>query len=132
MRNKIIVSFLGLTLLGCASEFYYENGKKVHLTEMSTEGNHKVTSEEGVRYYETDTGHKVGVKQDILVECQEGVACEKVLSNYETLSIKALTDSIYLVTIAKDENVFVFSQKLYEDADIQIAHPNFMKEKKRR
>jgi hypothetical protein len=132
MKNRIIISFLGLTLLGYASEFYYENGKKVTMTEIASEGNQKIQAEDAVRYYKTDKGHKLGVKQDILVECKEGVDCQKVLSKYETVSINALTDSIFIVKVAKDENVFVFSQKLYENSDIKIAHPNFIKEKKRR
>lgn len=127
-----MVSLLGLTLLGCANEFYYENGKKVTVTEIVSEVNQKMQAENSIRYYKTDKGDKVGVKQEVLVECKEGVECKQVLSKYETISINALTDSIYIVKVTKDENVFVFSQKLYENSDIKIAHPNFIKEKKRR
>jgi hypothetical protein len=34
--------------------------------------------------------------------------------------------------ITKDKNIFEFSQKLYKDVKIQIAHPNFRKIKRRR
>jgi len=132
MKNKVIIAFLGLTLLGCASEFYYENGKKVTVKEISSEVNQKIQSENSIRYYKTDKGQKVGVKQEIIVECQEGVKCQEVLLKYETVSITALTDTMYLVKIAQGENVFTFSQKLYENSEIKIAHPNFIKEKKRR
>ena len=133
MKNKILIPLLGLTLLGCASDFYYENGKKVELVKLETSEVQEKKSHEGeVKYYKTSKGHKVGVKDDILVECHEKVSCKEVLSKYETLSITSLTKSIFVVKVAKDKNIFEFSQKLYEDADIKIAHPNFRKEKRRR
>lgn len=132
MKNKIMISFLGLSLLGYANEFYYEKGKKVELTEITSDAHQKVQNTEAIRYYKTERGQTVGVTQDILVECKEGVECRKVLSEYEMLEVRSLTDSIYIVTIAKDQNVFVMSQKLYENSNVKMAHPNFIKEKKRR
>ena len=130
---KIIISLLGLTLLGCASDFYYENGKKVQVSKIENgEARQKVVSKDSITYYKNSKGHKIGVKHDILVECEKDINCTKVLQAYETESVSKLTDSIYIVQITKDKNVFEFSQKLYEDVDIKIAHPNFRKEKKRR
>jgi hypothetical protein len=133
MKNKILIPLLGLTLSGCASDFYYENGKKVEVLKIeSNEIQKKKVNEDAVKYYKTSTGHKIGVKNDILVECNEKIDCREVLAKYETVSLNALTDTIFLVKISKDKNVFEFSQKLYEDTDIKIAHPNFRKEKRRR
>lgn len=133
MKNKIIISLLGLTLVGCASNFYYENGKKITVTKLeSSEIQKKISSDDEVAYYKNSKGHKIGVKDDILVECKEKIDCREVLSKYETTSVRSVSDSIFMVKISKDKNVFEFSQKLYEDADIKIAHPNFRKEKKRR
>ena len=133
MTNKIILSLVGLTLLGCASDFYYENGKKVEVVKIeSTELQQKKANDDALKYYKTSKGHKFAVKNDILVECNEEVNCREVLAKYETISLSSLTDTIFLVKIAKDKNVFEFSQKLYEDTDVKIAHPNFRKEKRRR
>ena len=133
MKKEIIMSLIGLSLLTEASDFYYENGKKVEVVKIEkVHKQQKKNSGLEVKYYKTSKGHKIGVKNDILVECQEDENCKEVLSAYETLSVKALSDTIFIVTIAKDKNIFEFSQKLYEDIKIKIAHPNFRKEKRRR
>jgi len=133
MKKEIIMGLIGLSLLTEASDFYYENGKKVDVVKVEkTNTQQKKSIGTEVEYYQTSKGHKVGVKNDILVECKENKDCKKVLSAYETLSVEALSDTIFMVTIAKDKNVFEFSQKLYTDKDITIAHPNFRKEKGRR
>ncbi len=132
MQNKILTSLLSLTLLGCASEFYYENGQKIELVKLEANEAQQKRSDDEVKYYKTAKGHKVGVKDDILVECKEGVKCQEVLSKYEVGSITALNETVFLVKVAKGQNLFELSQKLYEDDDIAIAHPNFRKEKRRR
>ena len=120
-------------MLGCASDFYYENGQKVEVLKIeSNEVQQKKTDNDAVKYYQTSKGHKVGVKNDILVECKEKVNCREVLSSYPLISIKALSETIFLVEVAKDKNVFEVSQKIYEDVNVKIAHPNFRKEKRRR
>lgn len=130
MTKKIAISLLSLTLLGCANDFYYENGKKIEVSKIENrDTNHKMTD---IKYYKTSQGHKIGVKNDILVECNADVNCIEVLNKYNTLSITPVTDTIFLVKIAKEKNIFEFSQKLYKDSNIKIAHPNFRKEKRRR
>ena len=133
MKKKIMMSLIGLSLLTEASNFYYENGKKVDVVKIEKVNmQQKKSNAVEVEYYKTSKGHKVGVKNDILVECKENKDCKKVLSVYETLSVEVLSDTIFIVTIANDKNIFEFSQKLYTDKDIAIAHPNFRKEKGRR
>jgi len=133
MKHKIIISLLGVTLFGCASDFYYENGKKIEVTKIDDKSiQKKVNANDAIQYYKNSKGHKIGVKNDILIKCKEKVACKELLSKYETTSIRSLSPTIFIVEIAKEKNVFEFSQKLYEDENISIAHPNFRKEKKRR
>ena len=128
MKKEIILGLIALTLFGNATDFYYENGKKVEVVKI----NEKRVNDSNITYYKTSKGHKIGVKNDILVECKEGVNCKSILSNYETLTISALTDTIFIVTIAKDKNIFEFSQTIYENSNIKIAHPNLRKTKRRR
>ncbi len=133
MKNKVLISLVGLTLLGCASDFYYDNGKKIKVTEIeATKVQEKKASDSKLKYYKTSKGHTVGVKNDILVECHEKVDCRKVLSTYEIVSLNPLSETIFIIKIANNKNVFEFSQKLYEDENVKIAHPNFRKEKRRR
>jgi len=117
-----------VTLLGNANDFYYENGKKVEVIALYLER----TFNDGLRYYKNSKGHKIGVKNDLLVECIAEVNCTSILKKYEILSIQKLSDSIYLISIDRDKNIFEFAQKLYVDKNISIAQPNFRKEKKRR
>ena len=133
MKKQIIISLLGLTMLTNASEFYYANGEKVELTQIEvTETVGKRVLNSRTKYYKTATGKSVGVRNDILVECVSDKDCEKVLSKYETTDVSQLSDSIYIVKIALDKNIFAFAQKLYDDSDIKIAHPNLRKIKSRR
>jgi len=134
MRKEIILGLIALTLVGEATDFYYENGKKIEVVSLEkSKKQEKPDNSLKVVYYKTSHGHKVGVKNDILVECNEGVNCTKVLASYDDLlSTHSLSETIFVVTIAKDKNIFEFAQKLYMDKDIAIAHPNFRKKRKKR
>ena len=127
MKKKIIILFLALTIVGYAGDFYYEYGKKVEVTKLS-----KKRANSNVTYYKTSNGHNVGVNGEILVQCEEGIDCQSLLVAQKLEKVTRLTDKIFLVTIAKGENVFEWSQKLYENDKIKIAHPNFIKTKRRR
>jgi hypothetical protein len=133
MKKQIIISFLGLTILANSGEFYYSNGSKIELSKVEvsqTVGSRMLNSR--TKYYKTATGKSIGVRDDILVECVANKDCREVLSRYEITEISQLTDSIYIVKIASDKNVFEFSQKLYGDSNIKIAHPNLRKIRNRR
>jgi hypothetical protein len=133
MKKQIIISFLGLTLLINAGEFYYSNGNKVELSKVEvsqTIGSRMLNSR--TKYYKTATGKSIGVRDDILVECVANKDCKEVLSKYEITEISQLTDSIYIIKISSDKNVFEFAQKLYGDNNIKIAHPNLRKIRNRR
>ena len=127
MKNRIVISLMAMTLLVNADDFYYENGNIVEVSEMAQSRDNS-----GIKYYRSSKGNKIGVKNDLLVECVEDVNCSSILSKYDTISIKNITDTIYLIKIDSSKNIFEFSQKLYLDNSIKIAHPNFRKEKKRR
>ncbi|SHO80262.1 hypothetical protein MNB_SV-15-1517 [hydrothermal vent metagenome] len=127
MKNKIVISLIAMGILANADNFYYENGNIIEVSEIS-----QPRDNSGIKYYRSSKGTKIGVKNDLLVECVEDINCSAVLSKYETTSVKNLTDTIYLITIDSSKNIFEFSQKLYLDKKIKIAHPNFRKEKKRR
>ena len=127
MKNKIVISLIAMSILVNADNFYYENGNIVEVSEMRQSRDNN-----GIKYYMSSKGNKIGIKNDLLVECVDDVNCSSILSKYDTTSIKNITDTIYLVTIDNSKNIFEFSQKLYLDNNIKIAHPNFRKEKKRR
>ena len=127
MKRQILL-LIGLSMLGSSGDFYYENGKKIEVVKIQK----KRSSDSSVEYYKSEKGHVVGVENDLLVECEEKVNCREVLTAYETISVSNLTDTIYLIRISKDKNIFKFAEKLYNNKKIKIAHPNFRKEKRRR
>ena len=127
MRKKSIVLLLGLTLSGSANDFYYENGKKIEVFKLAEKRDLKNPE---FSHYKTSNGHKVGVNNEILVQCEEGVECQSLLIAQKLEKVTKITDKIFLVTTAKGENVFEWSQKLYENENIKVAHPNFLKTKR--
>lgn len=128
MKIKLLMPLVALTMVGCASDFYYENGKKIELSKVKE----KRENSNDISYYKNAEGRKLGVKNEILLQCVVAKGCKEVLAKYELDSVSALSDKIFLVKVSEDKNVFEMSQKLYEDEAIEIAHPNFIKTKKRR
>lgn len=133
MKKTVVSLLFTLSIASVAADFYYENGQKVEVTKLyekrSLEQNSSIKN---VTYYKTSKGHKIGVLNEILVQCKIGVNCKELLKKYDVSLVTTLSDTIFLVNIAKDKNVFEVSQELYEDNDVELAHPNFIKEKKRR
>jgi len=122
---------LSLLSVACihANNFYYEYGQKVELTELSNPR----TANNNIAYYQKSNGKQVGVKKnEILLKCNEGIACLSILDAYNFASVKALSRSIYLITLQETQNIFTYSQTLHNNAAIEFAHPNFVKERKRR
>ena len=130
MLKNILIGLLGLTLVGCANEFYYSHGDKITVTQIKTQKSNKASNNQ--RYYKTSQGVEVAVTDEILVECKKNIDCKALLSHYPLKSVSQLSNSIYLVSIEERENIFRMSQKLYEEEGTLNAHPNFIKTRKRR
>ncbi|KIM07131.1 MAG: hypothetical protein KU38_11155 [Sulfurovum sp. FS08-3] len=125
---KLIVGLLLASLL-YANDFYYEYGQKVEVSQSIN----KRSKDNSVEYYQKQDGNLVGIKKDeILTQCNVGVDCAKVLAKYDFASISKLSTTIFLVKLTPTQDVFNFSQILYNDSDIAFAHPNFVKERKGR
>jgi len=75
----------------------------------------------------------VGIKtKEILLKCEEGVNCRDILKNYHFVTIEAISKHIFLVMLTKEQNIFSLAQELHKNQAIEFAHPNFVKERKRR
>lgn len=115
-------------LLLHANEFYYAYDKKVKVTELKEKRN----TIDGTRYFQTSQGKELGVTDEIIVQCRESINCLKLLESLGFTHVSKLSSILFLIKVDKDENVFTVSQKLHEQNDILLAHPNFIKERKRR
>ena len=129
MKKKLIIGLFSLSLTVCASDYYYEYGKKIEVTKLYEQ---RVVKDKNINYYKTQSGHKIGVTNEIIVQCKSNIDCKDVLKNYSLLNISKLSDKLFLVKISDSENVFGLSNILYNNDNIKMAHPNFIKNKKRR
>lgn len=126
---KSLFVFMSFTTLSFSSEYYYDYGKKVNLTKVLKK-REKSSSE--VEYYARENGKIIGVTKKIIVKCVDNDSCLKTINKYDVLSVSKLTDSLFLVKLSKDKNVFECSQKLHNDENVQYAIPNFVRKLKPR
>ena len=110
-----------------SEEFYYEYGKRVDISLVS-----ETRAVNGVSYYKSSTGQKMGLRDEIILKCKSGVECRDSLSKYKFLSIKNLSDSLILVRVRDTKSIFKISQELYNEDNIEFAMPNFIKERRAR
>jgi hypothetical protein len=129
MKKQIMLMILGLSLTACADDYYYQYGKKIELTKTYEQ---RAINHTNVDYFMTKNGHKVGVTKEIIVQCEENIDCIATLDKYHLKDMSKLSDKLFVIKIYDDEDIFEFSQKLYNNNAIKLAHPNFIKNRKRR
>jgi hypothetical protein len=125
---KIFFLIIIFTLPSFANVFYYSHGKKIVLTELKQLRN----LDKNIKYYQNESGQKVGVTQEILTKCKKGYSCKEIFLKYNLSDITNLTSTIILITLKNGEDPFEVSQKLSLEKNIKFAHPNFIKKKKTR
>lgn len=128
LKNIVLILIISMTSL-FSSEYYYEYGKKVHLTKLYEP---RAVSNEHTTYYLTPNGQKVGVQDKIIVKCKEGINCETELKKQNFLTITKLSKKLFLVQISKDKNIFEVAQELYKNPSVILAEPDFIKKLKKR
>ena len=121
-----LLSIVALLSLHSA-EYYYEYDKKVTMVKL-----HEQRSNTDVTYYEDMYGNKIGVKNEIILKCKDENRCMKLLKTYDLSNITKLSDTLFLLKLPRDTNIFELSRRLYKEDSIVFAHPNFIKERKRR
>ncbi len=131
MKKSFILVLLGLGLgfSACANDFYYEHGEKVEVSKLKET---RIINDSAINYYMTSTGHKVGVNNEIIVQCEKNVDCMNVLKKYHLTHVEKLSNILFLVKLVEGEDIFKLSQKLYNDSAIKSAHPNFIQNRKMR
>ena len=125
---KFIFPFILLSGILYANSSYYQNGKLVNLTPALNSR----TLSNSVQYYETRSGNRIGVKDGILVKCNQDIDCMNILKQYNFNNISKVTSTIFLITINNSDDIFKISRDLYHDKKIKFAHPNFIKIKQQR
>jgi len=126
---KILLMFLGIFSISYTNESYYKNGKLVVLQNI-----HSIRSfnDSSIKYYKTVSGNKVGITNQLLVQCKESVNCPKLLDTFNLLSYSKLSDKIFIVKIENRDDIFFISRALFESNKVAFAHPNFIKKRRKR
>jgi len=125
----ILLILLGIFSISYANESYYKNGK---LVELKSSYSSRSFDSSSIKYYKTLGGNKVGVKNQLLVQCREGINCLKLLNTFNLSNYSKISDKIFVVNITNSNNVFSVSRALFESKDVVFAHPNFIKAKRKR
>lgn len=127
MRISVLLSLFILLLN--ADSTYYENGKLVELQKInelrSVNGN-------SVEYFKTRSGQRIGITDEILIQCKVGIDCRTLLNQFGLDDVSNVTDRIFLIKVKDYDNIFLLSRELYESNKVEFAHPNFVKERRLR
>ena len=126
---KKAIAFLLFTLLLNADGSYYERGKLVKLQKMHET---RVNNRSGIEYYKTRNGQKIGITDEILVQCKSGVDCSSFLAKLNLTNVSNLTEKIFVIKVTDYDRIFSLSRALFESGSVEFAHPNFVKERKLR
>lgn len=131
----ILLSILSISY---ANESYYKNGELIELKNIysskdinDTSTNYKKT-DSSIRYYKTPIGNKVGVTNQLLVQCKESINCPKLLNTFNLSNYSKLSDTIFVATIENEDDIFSISRALFESKKVEFAHPNFIKKRRKR
>lgn len=127
MKKSIL--FLLFAFLLHADNSYYEKGDLVQLQKMNTP---RDANSSATHYYMDTNGHKMGVTDELLVQCKVGINCTNLLAQFKLTNISKLSDTIFVVKINALDDIFSVSRKLFESGAVTFAHPNFIKERKLR
>lgn len=125
--KKIIV--LLPILLFSNDLYYYNNGKKVQLTPTYSQTTQRG---DGTSYYENEYGMKVGVNNQVLAKLKPTTLVIDIEQKYNVTFVKKLTRTIYVFETLSAEESINFSSSLVENAEAEFAHPDFIREIKRR
>ncbi len=126
--SLLLPALFALSVTACANDYYYEYGKKVGVVKLHES---RTINDRNVHYYKIN-GKKVGVTDEIIVQCNDGVDCPQVLEKYHFPKVSTLSEKLFLVKVQNADDVFKLSRRLHDDKDIKLAHPNFVKQRKRR
>ena len=126
---KIILIFLSIFSLSYANESYYKNGKLVELQNIHAS---RSLHNSSINYYKTTAGKKVGITDELLVQCKASVDCPKLFNTFNLSNYSKLSDTIFVVNVENGDNVFSLSRALFETGKLEFAHPNFIKERRKR
>ncbi len=128
--NLILLTLAALPLT--AETFYYAFGKKVYLQPLTTPRALGDTNDSTVTWYRTQNGQKMGVRNEVIIGCDDEKACRDLLKGYPVTKAEKLSDTLYLLRLKKGSDPFAVANRLHEEPVVRLAHPNFIKKRQMR
>jgi hypothetical protein len=129
MKSILVILVLLVLSLSANDEFYYQNGKKVSLKFVMMPLSRGV---ESLRFYKNEHGVLLGISKRLIVKLKDGAVLDSYLKEFDLQKVKTLGKNLYLLE-TKDRSLSIdVANKLYEKDDVEYAHPDFIKKRKRR
>ncbi len=127
---KIIVVILLLLLNVFAHDnYYYKNDKKVTIEVFSPQS--RVNSN-GLKYYKNQNGITIGISNKLIIKFKSLENIDIYKDRFDLLIVKKLSTYLYLLK-TRDKNLTIdTANRLNEMDDIEFAHPDFVKKRRKR
>ena len=109
--------------LWAIENYYYEYGKKVYLSPVTSNTRELSKTSNDIHKYKTANGTIVKFKNEILVKLKKNVDIINFFTKYN-LNYKMLNKRLFLIKVSKNQNIFQLLQDLYQDSDTEFVVPN--------
>lgn len=135
MFFKYIYALLLLTSIVYAEQYYYQKGKKVYLSptksksSISRDVNSSINQ---INYFKTPQNVLVGVRDEILVKFKNTQNIQDIQITYSLSLVKQLSKTMFLFKVKDYLRTLDVSNSLYEESDVEFAHPNFLRSVRKR
>jgi len=127
MKKTFLIT-IALTQLTFASDnYYYQNSKKIHLTQVIAPSNDLLKNNLNLDYYQNENNITLGVGDKIIVKIKEGVIIEELLTPFHLSFEKILSKNLYLVKVANKNVAIDIANRLSEHHKVEYAQPDFHK-----
>jgi len=131
-----ISPLLFISVASAQDNYFYQNNEKVTLSPVPplTRSLLSTSQENTVDYYHTGQGHQVGVYNKLLVKFKPSDDLDPylLLSPYDIKIEKQLGDLLYLLIVPSNDLAIDIANRLSEQGFIEYAHPDFIKQLRRR
>lgn len=137
MQKRYQIRFFLLLLttpvwLLSAEPYYYSGGQKIVLEPLLGTREAAPSAEDGIRWYRTPNGAKIGVKPEVIIGCDDFTRCKPLLEGYPIRKLEKLSDTLWLLTLEQGSDPFEIANTLYQAPEVKLAHPNFIRPRQQR
>lgn len=127
--KTVTIMLILFTQVGCASDsYYYNNSKKIHLELKPSH----IRSNQTTDYYQNERGIVLGVTNKLILKLKNSKNLENYLQEYNLIMEKSLGENLYLLKVSNKHLTIETSNRLTEKEDVEYAHPDFIKRKRKK